>query len=88
MGQRPSRLARILGTWEALQFDQAVTTFGIVIENAAQERINTGSEDKPQWRNKYTLGELLTSGFVLERDDDADPLQLRGADGVQYDEAR
>ena len=33
--------------WAALQFDQAVTTFGGIIENYSQEQINVGGDDAP-----------------------------------------
>lgn len=73
--------------WAALQFDQAVTTFGTVIENAASEQINVGPEDKPRWVAKYELSQLLTDGFVIGDggggDVDALPTKV---DGLLYDE--
>jgi hypothetical protein len=73
--------------WAALQFDQAVTLFGLLIENASQERINVGGEDKPRWEPRYTLTELLTDGFLLEPPTgEEDALPMGGVDGLTYDE--
>lgn len=67
-------------------FDAAVVFFGNAIENAAQEQINVGGEEKPRYVAKYTLVQLLTPGFVIEADaDDGDELPF-GADGMIYDE--
>ena len=73
----------IADRWAALQLDSAVTTFGRIIENAAQEQIKTGSDDKPEWVYKYTLAQLLTPGFVIG--DEADALPI-GIDGIMFDE--
>ena len=73
--------------WAALQFDQAVTTFGGIIENAAQEQINVGPEDKPRWVAKYEMSDLLTDGFVIggTGGGDVDALPTK-VDGLIFDE--
>ena len=83
---RPSELCYVIDRWAAYQFDNAVMYFGMVIENAAQEQIKVGPEDKPRWEKKYTLAQLLTPGFVIADDtDDKEPLPL-DAQGLIYDE--
>jgi len=64
-GQRPSDLIGITDRWAALQFDNAVSLTGIVIENAAQEQHNVGSEKKPKWEPSYSLTQLLDDVFRL-----------------------
>lgn len=64
-GTRPSELVRIDDAWTALQFDNAVTLVVNVIENAAQERENVGSEKRPDWQLKYTMSQLLDDDFRL-----------------------
>lgn len=51
--------------WLALQIDQAVALVGLAIENAAQEMERIGPKDKPEWRPKYTLAQLLDPAFKL-----------------------
>lgn len=70
--------------WAAYQLDCAICYFGMVIENALNEQVNVGPDDKPKWVAKYTLTQLLTPGFKLGGDDEA-PLPLK-ADGMIYDE--
>jgi len=60
---RPSDLVCIQDDWAALQFDNAVAMVGRIIENAAQEQHNVGSEEKPKFVNKYKIGELLDDDF-------------------------
>lgn len=72
--------------WAALQFDHAVTLVGLVIENAAQETVNTGDDKRPRWTRKYTMRQLLDPGFRLPLEDEGDLGALEGADGVIYDE--
>lgn len=62
-----------------------MTRFGIALENALQELINIGDDDKPRWVAKYTLEQLLTPGFVLGGESGGDELPLK-ADGLIYDE--
>lgn len=73
--------------WAALQFDQAVTTFGTVIENYSQEQINVGGESSPKWVAKYTMEQLLSDGFVIGGTGGGDdtPLPTK-VDGLIYDE--
>ena len=73
--------------WAALQFDQAVTTFGGIIENYSQEQINVGGESSPKWVNKYELSQLLTDGFVIggTGGGDVDTLPTK-VDGLIFDE--
>lgn len=74
----------IADRWAALQFDQAVTTFGTIIEKYSQEQIQTGDK----WVNKYELSQLLTQGFVIGGTgggEDA-PLPMGKIDGLLYDE--
>lgn len=63
---RPSDLLDIEERWAAYQLDTAVMTVGRVIENALAERENVGTEEKPDWQPKYTLGQILDDGFRLE----------------------
>jgi hypothetical protein len=85
LSQRPSQLAEIDDAWTAYQFDSAVVYFGIVISNALQERVNVGSDDRPDWKSKYTLSQLLADGFALENSEESD-MDLQGIDGIGYDE--
>lgn len=78
----------IADRWAALQFDSAVTTFGLIIENASQEQVQVGGESSPKWVNKYELSDLLTDGFVIGGTgggEDA-PLPMGKIDGLLYDE--
>lgn len=61
----PSELLRLGDEWMAYQFDNAVTLFGVTVENALQERQNVGTKKEPQWEPKYTLAQLLDDGFRL-----------------------
>lgn len=47
--------------------DNAVTFFGVTIENSLAERVNNGSEKEPKWEDKYTLAQLLDPAFRLPR---------------------
>lgn len=61
--------------------------FGTVIENASQEQINVGDDDKPRYQRKYTLTQLLTEGFRIDTEpDEADMDGLRGVEGAMFDE--
>lgn len=72
------------------QFDNAVLWFVSTIEAAAQERDNRGSEEKPIWRQRYTMKRLLDDDFRMARPDsdgdDADIGALGSAEGGYYDE--
>ena len=83
-GSRPSELMCLTDRWAAIQFDQAVTTFGMIITNAAEEQIQTGDK----WVAKYDLADLLTPGFVIGgtgSGEDA-PLPVGKVDGLIFDE--
>jgi hypothetical protein len=58
------------GAWDDLtrwQVDNAVLTFGLIIENALVERINHGTDNQPRWEPRYTLAQLLDPSFKLPR---------------------
>lgn len=59
----------------AYQFDQAVLFVGTVIENAANEREEVGPKDAREWRNKYTLAQLLDPAFRLPVKSPQQPVQ-------------
>jgi hypothetical protein len=89
--QRPSDLAFITDRWAALQFDNAVTFFGLGIESALSKMENIGDDTKPKWVARYTLGQLLEPDFRLPLDDDGadidDMIDLfKTSDGAFYDE--
>lgn len=65
MSSRASDLIGIEDRWTALQFDNAVTLVGTVIENASQEQHNVGMKEKPQWVNLYEMSQLLDPAFRL-----------------------
>lgn len=68
-GKLPSEVLDPSGAWDELtrhSVDNAVTNFGIVIENALHEQIKTGKRYVP----KYKLGELLEDDFQFPREDD------------------
>ena len=62
---------------------------GLAIENASQEMQKMGSDDKPEWKPKYTMKQLLDSDFRLplntqkERSIEAD---IKGVQGIVFDE--
>ena len=62
---RPSELVEIEDRWAAYQFDNAVIFFGDVVDAASQEQEQVGPENKPQWRAKYHLQQLLDPEFRL-----------------------
>ena len=88
---RPSELIGVADAWAAYQFDNAVVMVGLAIENASQEMQKMGSDDKPEWRPKYTMKQLLDPDFRLplnpqqERPIEAD---IKGVQGVIFDEVR
>ena len=66
----------------AYQIDRAVTTFGIIIDNALQETFDIGDEGKTA--NKYTLDQLLKKDFLLPRPGiDEEGVEL--VDGLAFD---
>ncbi len=82
---------RIHDHWTALQFDNAVCLVGTVIENAAQEMVKVGTDDKAEYKPKYKLSELLDENFRLPNPNAIEPLssfenQLGGIHGLIIDE--
>ena len=53
--------------WAALQFDNAVTLVGAVIEDAAQEQQEVGTQKEARWQAKYHMEQLLDDDFRLPR---------------------
>lgn len=49
--------------------DNAVTWFGITIENALAERVKVGMGDNIKYEPKYSLARLLLPEFKLPRPD-------------------
>jgi hypothetical protein len=70
MASRASELLDVRDKWAALQFDHAVTFVGQIIEGALNETEKVGPDDKPEWRQKYTLKQLLDPDFRLPVDDE------------------
>lgn len=68
--------------------DAAVTLVGTVLENAANEMEKVGSDDKPEWKPKYTMSQLLSDDFrlPLNGQEPLDLDELRSMQGVIYDE--
>lgn len=85
---RPSKLIGIGDRWAALQFDNAVSLVGTVIENASQEMKKTGPDKKPEWKAKYTMNQLLDPDFRLPRENtySSNLSLLRGVEGLKFDE--
>lgn len=42
-----------------------MVAFGIVVENALDERVQIGSGANAQWEPKYTLAQMMDPGFHL-----------------------
>ena len=61
----PSQRLRVTNSWAAYQVDNAVTFVGITIDNAKEERVNRGDARRPDYRPKYTLEQILATGFRL-----------------------
>ncbi len=81
MSQRPSDLVFEKDEFIAYQIDRAVTVFGIIIDNALLEQLET-EDDKSIPR--YTLDQLLDNSFKLDREgEDSRPLQ--DVDGMMFD---
>jgi hypothetical protein len=57
----------VTNSWAAYQFDNAVAFVGVIIENALAERVEIGPANRREWREKYTLAQLLDSRFRLPR---------------------
>lgn len=59
--QLPSTVLGETDGFAAWMLDNAVTWFGITIENALEERVKVGAEYQP----KYSLARLLSPGFKI-----------------------
>ena len=62
-----------------------------MIENAAQEMIKVGTDEKPEWKPKYRMSDLLSDDFRLPNPNAIEPLsafesQIKGMHGLQFDE--
>jgi hypothetical protein len=66
--QKPSDLlpTAIPNPWHEYCFNNAILTFGRLVSNALQERIEIKDGDRTQYVEKYTIDQLLTPGFQLE----------------------
>jgi hypothetical protein len=65
--EKPSATLEISDTIVAWCVDSTVLWFGITVENALLERVNTGTEKEAKWEAKYTLEELLDPLFRMPR---------------------
>lgn len=81
---RPSHLLCVADPLAAYQFDAAVTTFGVTLENALQETRESGTGSNKRLVPRYKLTDLLADGFQFPREDTL--AGLRGMDG--YEEVR
>lgn len=81
MGQRPSELVFEEDEFLAYQIDRAVLAFGITIDNALQEKLET-EDDKSI--DRYTLEQLLDNSFLLPREEE-DTRPLQDVQGMIFD---
>lgn len=88
----PSELLKLDDEWLAYMFDNAVTLFGTVVENALQEQTNVGSDKAPKHEPRYSLPQLLADDFRLPAPAKAKPAQglqgLMGLPGVKVHKAK
>lgn len=66
-GSRPSDLLSIEDRWAAYQLDSAVTTLGLILENASQEMEEVGEGKNKRLLHKYEMAQLLDPDFKLPR---------------------
>lgn len=78
----------ICDRWTAYQFDTAVSLVGTVLENAANEMERVGPDDKPEWKPKYTMSQLLSDDFRLPANgrEQLNLDELKSMHGLIYDE--
>lgn len=74
----PSELMKTADSLAAWMLDTAVTTFGIIIENALQERVKVTMGKDVQFKPRYTLARLLNPSYRLPKpeplpEDNPDP---------------
>lgn len=70
LGGRPSQhlaVPPLCNDWAAYQFDNAVLYCGTVVENALQEQTKIELGKHVEYRQKYTLAQLLDPDFRLPR---------------------
>ena len=65
---------------------------GTVLENASQEMVKVGKDDKAEYKPKYRLSDLLDKDFRLPNPNAIEPIgafesQLSGMHGLVFDEA-
>lgn len=77
-GKLPSEILGIEDEWTAYMLDNAVLMVGTVIENALSEQIKGGTPQKPEWKSKYTIDQLLHPDFRLPRPEKPKPMGLAG----------
>lgn len=74
----------------AYQLDAAVSTFGVIVENALMETVETGSGPHKTRRPRYTLQQILEDTFKLSRKQDEEwqgtLAVIKSASGGFYDE--
>lgn len=63
----PSELVGLTDEWAAYQLDNAVNFFGITLENALAERDKVGTGANVEYRERYSLSQLLEPDFRLPR---------------------
>ena len=67
LGQLPSQRLEVTNNWAAYQIDCTVVWFGIAVDNASAERVRMGTDERPEWRDKYTPEQILEPEFRLPR---------------------
>lgn len=65
----------------AYQFDAAVVAFGITIENALHELVETGQGANRKSKQRYKLNDLLNDKFQFQRENPLTALQ--GVEGYE-----
>ncbi len=81
IGQRPSDLVFEKDEFIAYQIDRAVTCFGIIIDNALMETLETENDKSIP---KYTLEKLLDESFFLPRATE-DTREIQDVQGMMFD---
>jgi len=81
LGQRPSDLVFEKDEFIAYQIDRAVICFGIIIDNALLEMLETESDKSIP---RYTLEQLLDESFLLPRDTE-DTREIQDVQGMMFD---
>ena len=71
----------------AWMLDNAVLTFGTLVENMLHETVEVEVGDRKQSKPRYSISQLLDPAFVFPRDDDAEE-DGGGWDESTWDEAQ